>query len=134
MTNCGANVLLRNDGAGRFTDVTIAAGVGDPGWGASAAFVDYDHATKVSTVIEEQDCTSIIEHNKDVANSDHTKQGIKKGWLHLGTIPANLIQQFSIESGLDPYTREGLNYIIKKIHERDYSLLKVADGRFIRAN
>ena len=95
-------------------------------------FVDYDSQTDVSTVIEEQDCTAIIEHNKKVALDNRTSAGIKKGWMHLGTIPANLIQQFAIESGLDPYTREGINYIVKKIHERDYSLLKVANGTFIR--
>ena len=95
-------------------------------------YVDYDHATKISTVIEEQDCTSIIEHNKAVALDNRTAEGIKKGWMHLGTIPANVIQQFAIESGLDPYSKEGLKYIIKKIHERDYSLLKVASGKFIR--
>jgi hypothetical protein len=42
VTNVGPNVLLRNDGGGRFTDVTPQAGVGDPGWGTSAAFVDID--------------------------------------------------------------------------------------------
>lgn len=46
ITNVGANVLLRNDRRSDttviFTDVTAAAGVGDPGFGASAAFVDYD--------------------------------------------------------------------------------------------
>ncbi len=52
VTNVGPNVLLRNDGetaaggtapgAVAFTDVTGEAGVGDPGWGTSAAFLDYD--------------------------------------------------------------------------------------------
>ncbi len=45
VTNVGANVLYRNDGeTGRpgFTDVTAEAGVGDPGWSASAAFLDFD--------------------------------------------------------------------------------------------
>jgi hypothetical protein len=45
VTNVGANVLLLNDGgdgAPHFTDVTETAGVGDPGWGTSAAFLDYD--------------------------------------------------------------------------------------------
>ena len=42
LTNLGSNVLLQNDGTGRFTDVTEAAGVADPGWGTSAAFVDFD--------------------------------------------------------------------------------------------
>ena len=42
VTNVGANVLLRNDGAGRFDDVTDVAGVGDTGWGTAAAFLDLD--------------------------------------------------------------------------------------------
>ena len=43
VTNVGANVLYRNEGPGEaFRDVTASAGVGHPGWGTSAAFVDYD--------------------------------------------------------------------------------------------
>ena len=42
LTNLGGNVLLRNDGGGRFTDVTAAAGVAGSGWSTSAAFVDVD--------------------------------------------------------------------------------------------
>ena len=39
--NMGGNRLFRNV-RGRFVDVTKSAGVGDPGWGTSAAFFDYD--------------------------------------------------------------------------------------------
>ena len=42
VTNYGANVLLRNDGQGRFEDVTAATGVGDPGYSTAAAFLDLD--------------------------------------------------------------------------------------------
>ena len=42
ITNLGANVLLRNDGRGRFTDVTATAGVAGSGWSTSATFVDVD--------------------------------------------------------------------------------------------
>lgn len=39
----GTNRLFRNNGVGSFTDVTTAAGVGDPGsFGMGATFVDYD--------------------------------------------------------------------------------------------
>jgi hypothetical protein len=42
-TSLSGAVLLRNNGDGTFTDVTKAAGVGDPGgWGVSATFFDYD--------------------------------------------------------------------------------------------
>jgi len=39
--NLGGNRLFRNE-HGRFRDVTRASGTGDPGWGTSAAFFDYD--------------------------------------------------------------------------------------------
>ena len=42
VTNFGSNVLYRNNGNGTFTDVTAAAGVDDPRWSTSAAFLDYD--------------------------------------------------------------------------------------------
>ena len=37
------STLLRNDGDGRFTDVSDAAGVRDAQWGWSAEFLDYDN-------------------------------------------------------------------------------------------
>jgi hypothetical protein len=42
LTGLGANALLRNDGGGRFADVTHAAGVAGSGWSTSATFVDVD--------------------------------------------------------------------------------------------
>jgi hypothetical protein len=42
VTGLGANVLLQNDGGGRFVDVTRTAGVAGTGWSASATFVDVD--------------------------------------------------------------------------------------------
>src|SRR5205085_417849 len=40
--NLGPNRLFHNNGDGTFTDVTLKAGVGDPGRGTSAAWGDYD--------------------------------------------------------------------------------------------
>ena len=42
ITNLGANVLLQNDGNGRFADVTPKAGVAGSGWSTSATFADID--------------------------------------------------------------------------------------------
>jgi hypothetical protein len=41
-TDLGPNRLYRNNGNGTFTDVTARAGVGDPGFSTSAAWLDYD--------------------------------------------------------------------------------------------
>jgi hypothetical protein len=42
ITAFGADTLFRNNGDGTFSDVTKDAGVSDPLWSTSAAFVDYD--------------------------------------------------------------------------------------------
>ena len=42
ITNLGANVLLQNDGTGRFADATRRAGVAGSGWSTSATFADVD--------------------------------------------------------------------------------------------
>ena len=42
ITHLGANVLLQNDGKGRFTDVTRPSGVAGSGWSSSATFADVD--------------------------------------------------------------------------------------------
>jgi len=43
VTNVGANVLLRNDGLGRYVDVTEDSGVGDDGFGTAGTFFDADN-------------------------------------------------------------------------------------------
>ncbi len=46
VTYYGQNALYRNDGKGKFTDVTVAAGLAQPGpkirWNTGCTFVDYD--------------------------------------------------------------------------------------------
>jgi hypothetical protein len=42
VTAFGSNTLLRNNGNGTFSDVTREAGVDDPRWSTSAAFLDHD--------------------------------------------------------------------------------------------
>ncbi|MEO2004017.1 MAG: CRTAC1 family protein, partial [Candidatus Poribacteria bacterium] len=42
VTNYRADVLYHNNGDGRFTDVTQAAGIANLDWAAAAAFADYD--------------------------------------------------------------------------------------------
>jgi hypothetical protein len=42
VTNFGPDTLYRNNGDGTFTDVSLAAGIRNPAWSASALFFDYD--------------------------------------------------------------------------------------------
>ena len=47
----GRNHLFRNDGGGKFEDVTARAGVGDPGFSTSAAWFDYDRDGKLDLFV-----------------------------------------------------------------------------------
>jgi hypothetical protein len=51
LTALGPNRLLRNAGGGRFEDVTVKAGVGDPGFSASAAWFDYDTDGRLDLIV-----------------------------------------------------------------------------------
>jgi hypothetical protein len=43
--------LLRNEGGGKFRDITKEAGIVNPQWGTSAAFIDYDRDGRLDLVI-----------------------------------------------------------------------------------
>jgi hypothetical protein len=51
VTCLGPNRLFRNLGGGKFADVTAKAGVGDPGFGTSAMFFDYDKDGRLDLVV-----------------------------------------------------------------------------------
>src|SRR5262249_48219588 len=51
LTEYGRVRLFRNLGGCKFKDVTKEAGLDNPAWGASAAFVDYDRDGKLDLVI-----------------------------------------------------------------------------------
>ncbi|MGH7171888.1 MAG: CRTAC1 family protein, partial [Gemmataceae bacterium] len=51
LTEFGRVRLFRNRGGGKFEDVTKIAGLDNPAWGASAAFLDYDRDGKLDLVI-----------------------------------------------------------------------------------
>jgi hypothetical protein len=42
VTNFGQNVMLRNDGDGTFSEVTVATGTAEERWSTAAAFLDFD--------------------------------------------------------------------------------------------
>jgi enediyne biosynthesis protein E4 len=51
VTAFGSNVLYRNNGNGTFADVTAEAGVDDPRWSTSAAFLDYDRDGDLDLIV-----------------------------------------------------------------------------------
>ena len=95
----------------------------------------YDALTKETTIEEVQDATPHIELSKQLQNDESYKaDGIKRSWMHLAHIPNNLLVKWSRECGASMFSREHINYCAKKVHERDYSYLKTARGKFLRGS
>jgi hypothetical protein len=69
VTNFGGNVLLHNDGGGRFSDVTQSAGVAQANrWSSSAAFFDYDRDGDLDLfVVNYVRWTAETEHDCEIA-------------------------------------------------------------------
>ena len=96
---------------------------------------DHDPHADVTTITETHDAEPIIERAKSLQNDpEHKRQGIKRSWMHLATIPPLIQVQWEKECGKSLYSREGMAYAVKKLHEPDWKYLKTATGRFIRAN
>jgi cytochrome c peroxidase len=57
VTNWGANTLFRNDGGQGFTDVTVAAGVGDIANGKTASWGDFDSDGFLDLYVANWSCT-----------------------------------------------------------------------------
>ena len=98
----------------------------------TATRMDIKREAGETVISHTQDVTPILEQNKLEKNTDITQIGIKKSWMKLASIPNTILHKWMIEDGIKPFTREGIQYITKKVHERDYAHLKVATGNFVR--
>ena len=67
------NTLYRNNGDGTFTDVTAAAGVGDPGYGMGCAVADYDNDGFLDLYLTNFGPDVLFRNNGDGTFSDRTR-------------------------------------------------------------
>jgi hypothetical protein len=68
------NRLYRNEGNWRFTDVTNAAGVGDPGYGLGVAVADYDNDGYADLYVNNFGPNVLYHNNGDGTFNDKTAQ------------------------------------------------------------
>ena len=64
------NVLYRNNGNGKFTDVTYSAGVGDTGYGVGAASGDYDNDGDTDLYVTNFGANVLYRNNGDATFTD----------------------------------------------------------------
>jgi len=82
-------------------------------------FFEHDPKTNKNHIRYEQDVESILETNKFEAQALDKK----KNWWKVGTIPNNVMLQWSIECGHPVYSREWQEYAKKQLTLPEYSRL-----------
>ena len=96
------NRLYRNDGNGKFSDVTEAAGVRGEGYGMGVAAADYDNDGNVDLFIAGVNRNQLFHNNGDGTFTDvTTKAGLQGMHSQLG-------KTFSISAGWFDYDNDGL--------------------------
>ena len=74
------NALYRNDGEGRFTDVTLALGVADKGYGLGVAAADYDNDGDQDLYVNNYGPNVLYRNNGDATFTDVTTEaGVANG-------------------------------------------------------
>jgi hypothetical protein len=92
----------------------------DPFTGLRTYF-EHDPKTGKNTIQYQQDVQHILDANQFEAKAlDKTKS-----WWKIGTIPNNLIMQWSVECGHPPYSKDWQEYSRKKINSPEFRKLNV---------
>lgn len=93
---------------------------------------DYDASTDTTELYYDQEVDDILELNKAMANDeDYSKNGIKQGWWHIGSIPASLIMKWRVEEGIDVYNKDHTKRVLAKLNDADFSRLKTTSGKHV---
>lgn len=103
----GPDVLYRNEGNWRFTDVTEAAGVGDPGEGRAAAWGDYDNDGCPDLYVANLASSNTLYRNRcDGTFSDITRES---GVSHAGSTHHVAWGDYNRDGCLDLYLANYVN-------------------------
>lgn len=103
----------------------------DPFTGITQYF-SYDEATDVSTIESWQDVEPELEACKKLQNTpEYTRMGMKREWLHVGHIPAIIIEKWIAEKGVNVYKKECLPAVFSLLNHPDYGFLKTTNLRHL---
>ena len=98
--------------------------------------IDYDPLTSEAVWVEfhgdemvmhqTQDCSTVIEANKRLQNSDeYSREGMKKDWWHYASIPNAIAHKWLVEDQINIFTREGRERMFReKLSQPEWRYLK----------
>ena len=87
---------------------------------------DYDHASRKSYIIEQQDVESFLEKNKreqSLGINNNNKQDYKK----IASIPNNVIIKLKQEHGIDVFCKDDLPKLERLLMSNEFKYLRTCD-------
>ena len=88
---------------------------------------DYDHATKTTTLYEEQDVAPYLDRNSRLMAAADKSAQIRDAWWHVANIPNTLIARWRLE-GLDVFNKSQAKDVARRLNSREYSRLRTSPG------
>ena len=93
-------------------------------------FFEYDHGNDYGVVKTEQNVTPILEKNKALyGEGDHRAHGMKESFLHVATIPNQIIEKWIVEDGINFFKKEHWPLVKRKLNDPEYRFLRTTRGR-----
>jgi len=93
------------------------------------SFHVYDPMTDITHIEEVQDVEPILNRNKNLANTNHSSDGIKNSWWHAATIPNIVIAKWLNEEGIDFFNKDHWPAVKRKLDDPDYRYLRTGTGK-----
>lgn len=104
----------------------------------TSIYHDYDDLLKETVIEEIQDVSHFLEVNKNTQNhdtggggglTDYSRQGIKKGWWHVASIPNSVIVKWKKELGVDIFNKDHTKAIKRLLNDPEWRYLRTGTGR-----
>ena len=92
-----------------------------------ATIFDYNSATDVMTITHQQDVSPYLKVAAELrADSNRTKKGIKKDWLHYAIIPQSVEMEMLTKHGVDCNKQADLPKVYKLLND-EYRQFKTTE-------
>lgn len=88
----------------------------------------YDHSTGNTHIEVVQDVKPYLERNKRLQNdSSYGAKGKKNDFMHIATIPNNVIIKLKQEHGIDVFNKDDLPKLERLLNTREFMYLRTVD-------